>query len=248
MPETPTEYFNFRDAWTAAVLRHPDLSPAEKIVMLALIMHRNRTSGLAWPSSRSLADACDVSLQTARRAMQKGEKLGLLFTVRHGTGGEGADNRASVRRFLLPRGDASETLPSSEQGTPNVGVRSEQGTVTLPSTGYPPYPQESAPLPTGEYLTHEGTHEGTHEEKPFPDERRGSGAGGENPPTDFDYFTDHIEPMKRSSFKRFVEDQLGENYEWMLDEFAEANEFSTSRNWIKKFLGFARDWSESHAA
>lgn len=247
MTETAAEYFNFRDAWTSAVLQTPELSPAEKIVLLALIMHRNRTSGLAWPSSRSLADACDVSLQTARRSLQKGEKLGFLRTVKNGVGGEGMTNRASIRRFLLPRSITPETLPTGEQGTPNVGVTSEQGDQTLPTAGYPPYSHVSDPLPSGEYLTHEGT----HDLQPMNNNCSPTGVGGDPDEqadlTDFNYFLDHIEPVKRASFTRYC-DRLGVEYQWALDEFTVACDMSLSRNWIKKFLGFTRDWWESHAA
>ena len=246
MTETAAEYFNFRDAWTSAVLQDPGLSPAEKIVLLALIMHRNRTSGLAWPSSRSLADACDVSLQTARRSLQKGEKLGFLLTVKNGVGGAGMDNKTSIRRFLIPRSSDAETLPTGEQGPPDEGNTGEQGAETLPTAGYPPYPHVSAPLPSGEYLTHDLTHERTHDNNCSP-----TGVGGDPDEqadlTDFDYFLAHIEPVKRSSFTRYCE-RLGVEYQWALDEFTEACGMSLSRNWIKKFLGFTRDWAESHAA
>lgn len=247
MAETDAEYFNFRDAWSGVALRHPDLSPAEKIVLLALIMYRNRTSGVAWPSSRSLADDCDVSLQTARRALQKGEKFGLLFTVRQGTGGEGADNRASVRRFIIPKESAAETLPTGEQGTPNAGTRSDQGGQTLPSTGYPPYPHVSDPLPSGEYLTHEGTHDLQPMNNNHSSTRVEGDWGEHDEPTDFEDFLNRIEPMKHRSFTTLCAN-LGVDYQEALDTFEEYCGEQRSRNWIKKFIGFTRDWVESHAA
>lgn len=246
MAEIDAEYFNFRDAWSSVALRHPDLSPAEKIVLLALIMYRNRTSGVAWPSSRSLADDCDVSLQTARRALQKGEKFGLLFTVRQGTGGEGADNRASVRRFIIPKESAAETLPTGEQGTPNAGTRSDQGGQTLPSTGYPPYSHVSDPLPSGEYLTHEGTHDLQPMNNNHSSTRvEGDGGQHDDSPKDYDYFLDYLEPIKSHSFTEFC-DNNSLDYGEMLDIFEDycgeevIEEPGARQKWIKKFLGVCK--------
>lgn len=247
MTETAAQYARFNEAWSRAVLRHPELRASEKTVMLALLLYRNRESGLAWPSSRSLADACDVSLQTARRSLQKGEKLGLLLTVKNGVGGAGMDNKTSVRRFLIPRSSDAETLPTGEQGPPNAGNTGEQGAGTLLTGEYPPYSPVSAPLLTGEYLTPERTPEEEHLNNNYSPTVVGGDPNEQTEQTDFDYFLNHIEPVKRSSFTRYCE-RLGVEYQWALDEFTDACGMSLSRNWIKKFLGFTRDWAESHAA
>lgn len=243
--EENTRFAKFREDWSLAVLRCPDLTGNEKAVLWRLIFHRNGKQGTAeygtaWPSARSLAEDSATSLPTARRALQKAERLGFLATLQKGSNSTGA-NRTSVRTFLIP--NAEKVGITSDQGSvttdhipPDVGITSDQGG----------YHQRSGMGITTDHLTREGTFEGTRENNCSP-----TGVGGDPDEqadlTDFNYFLDHIEPVKRASFTRYC-DRLGVEYQWALDEFTVACDMSLSRNWIKKFLGFTRDWWESHAA
>lgn len=228
-------YFNFNDEWRSIVLRHPVLTAGQKLVLIALIQHRHSEKGTAWLTAKTLAEESGQSLSVARKALRIGEQEGLLVTLVHGTGGQGMENRSSVRGFTFPRTNGAEKGVPTDHDE-GEGCPYGQGRVS---------PQTTKGVPTG-YLTHDLTHERTHDNNCSP-----TGVGGDPDEqadlTDFDYFLAHIEPVKRASFTRYC-DRLGVEYQWALDEFTVACDMSLSRNWIKKFLGFTRDWAESHAA
>lgn len=256
--EENTRFAKFREDWSLAVLRCPDLTGNEKAVLWRLIFHRNGKQGTveygtAWPSARSLAEDSATSLPTARRALQKAERLGFLATLQKGSNSTGA-NRTSVRTFLIP--NAEKVGITSDQGSvttdhipPDVGITSDQGG----------YHQRSGMGITTDHLTREGTFEGTRENYSSPtgvggdpdgqDGQRTETDRGTTYPTDYNYFVDLVKgnPLLNDRLQAYARN-CGVHPQEAYDNFYESCGEDRSTSWIKKFRGFTRDWAESHAA
>jgi hypothetical protein len=72
--------------WQERVAARTDLSPAYKVVLWRLALHRNPKSGRCDPSYSTLAEECAVSERTAKRAIAKGEQVGIIAVARSGSG------------------------------------------------------------------------------------------------------------------------------------------------------------------
>lgn len=253
MSETAAEYHQFRDTWLSAVMRNPSFTGNEKAVLAVLLMHRNRKTGLAWPSAVALAKDTTVTDRTAKRALQKAEQLGYLKTVKHGTGGLGyGECRTSVRRFLIPTGDTTVPIglpDGSESGDAVVPVGRTRDT-SVPELGT----HASGTRDTSVHLTPEGT----PDREPLNKNHSPAAAGADRPDDEpkrrgIDYFTSRVEPLKRAAFTTHVENH-GHDYADILTEFIDENEGVTvpepgaRDKWSKKFNGWFRDWANTHAA
>jgi DNA-binding MarR family transcriptional regulator len=53
-----------------------DLSPSEKIVMIALDLHRNKETNTAWPRHKTLIELTGLSLTSLKRTLKSLEKKG----------------------------------------------------------------------------------------------------------------------------------------------------------------------------
>jgi hypothetical protein len=113
-PRSPVDILN----WNRQVLRLPELSSGEKCAGICIGGYVNGKSGYAWPGLATVAEDCGVSIQTARRAAHKLQRLGLLhIEARPGTSS----------RYHLGSGTEVET-PITDDSTPLSPVIAERAT------------------------------------------------------------------------------------------------------------------------
>jgi len=114
--------------WTAvpnAVLADPGLTPAAKLVLIALMSHDwlvddgnggKARKGVVWPSEQRLAQATGLTVRTVTRAIAALERCGYVAVERRGGGaglrytlraGANMDNLSTLRR---PNVDNLSTL------------------------------------------------------------------------------------------------------------------------------------------
>lgn len=235
---TKSSFEKFREEWMLAVLADTTLTAGQKLVLVRLVMHRNRKTGTAWPAASSLAADCAVSLSVARKALRIAEQRGYLVTVRAGHGGQpGSENRTSERGFSVPA--VQDPAPNDSNrvptDTPTVSLRTPNG------------------VPTG-YLTTEGTSEYEplnstpnavrgHVSQTFQDEIK-------HPhPVPFD--PQGLEDLAQTEdrCRKYIEAVTGtpptdaEYREW-LDRFADDLGSDEKPNWPKTFCAYVRDTYE----
>jgi DNA-binding transcriptional ArsR family regulator len=76
-----------RWAWIDHVLAiKQKLTPADKVVGVALVQHVNKQEGYAWPSHDRLAEKTALSSRHVRRSLRKLEKQGLISVGQRGGG------------------------------------------------------------------------------------------------------------------------------------------------------------------
>lgn len=143
-PRSPVDIIN----WNRQVLRLPELSSGEKCAGICIGGYVNGKSGYAWPGLATVAEDCGVSIQTARRAAHKLERLGLLhIEARPGTSS----------RYHLGSGVSTEVeTPITDDSTPLSPV-ADDGTSELatppnpPAGGYVDKSTRKTPAPTPHY-------------------------------------------------------------------------------------------------
>lgn len=91
-----TDHETFREAWILAMLKAADLTPSEKVVLYVLMLSCAPRFHTARVPASALAEACRTSVRTARRALQKGERLGYIVTTDRPPG------ETSMRKLTLP--------------------------------------------------------------------------------------------------------------------------------------------------
>jgi hypothetical protein len=79
-------------------LSQPDLSPTERLMLIALVTHRNPRTGYATPSMAQLAKDCGVTPRGARKILAQLERRGFIqrFYRRR------ADGRDNTNVYRLP--------------------------------------------------------------------------------------------------------------------------------------------------
>ena len=151
--KSSSKHEQFREQWILAVMKDEELSSGEKVVLIRLIMFRNRKDGMAWPTNTTLAEDCRTSESTVRRATGKAEDR-FLKRVQKGTGGQASSkNQTNKWSFLIP-----SNLSTSD------GVQEAEPLHTRPPSKSNPFTSEiSTPSPvevnpfTSDHLTTEGT-------------------------------------------------------------------------------------------
>jgi hypothetical protein len=247
------QWAQFRDNWEDAVCaptvngKDNTLTGVEKLVLLRYVRYRSRDTGMAYPSAARVAKDAGVSRRTALRALQRAEQLGFLITVKAG-GTSTGKNMSSERAFVIPTGsDTGGHGVVTETTNPSFGDR---GVVT----------QEAMGSDTGGHgvVTQEATqplNEPLNE--PLKDSspaeaggaRRAEADRSTEKPTSYDRFVEMVKdnPLLNERLAAYSREH-GLDPQEAYDEFYENCGEDMSRSWIKKFRGFVKDWSESHAA
>lgn len=234
---TKSSFEKFREGWMLAVLADTTLTAGQKLVLVRLVMHRNRKTGTAWPAASSLAADCAVSLSVARKALRIAEQRGYLVTVRAGHGGQpGSENRTSERGFSVP--EVQDPAPNNSNrvptDTPTVSLRTPNG------------------VPTG-YLTTEGTTEYEPLNSTSP-----KGRGSQFPTGEIEHPTavgwdqgraDILSVEKRC--RAYMEKITGtpptdDEFADVLTEMEEWIGDGVRPNWPAAFRGFVRDFYATH--
>lgn len=103
-----------------------------KLALLAFAKFADEQSGLAWPSMSTVADACSVSVDQARRLVHELARRGYLKQASDGTGGKPGSStvyRVAVETFGVddesdtPSADASRTPSAGASPTPSADAR-----------------------------------------------------------------------------------------------------------------------------
>lgn len=151
--KSSSKHEQFREQWILAVMKDEELTSGEKVVLIRLIMFRNRKDGMAWPSNPTLAEDCGVAESTVRRATRKAEDR-FLKKVQKGTGGQASSkNQTNKWSFLIP----------SNPSTSDRVEEAEPLHTRPPSKSNPSTSEISTPSPvnvnpsTSDHLTTEGT-------------------------------------------------------------------------------------------
>lgn len=234
---TKNTFEKFREDWMLAVLADTTLTAGQKLVLVRLVMHRNRKTGTAWPAASSLAADCAVSLSVARKALRIAEQRGYLVTVRAGHGGQpGSENRTSERGFSVP--EAQDPAPNDSNrvptDTPTVSLRTPNG------------------VPTG-YLTTEGTTDYEPLNSTSPTGRGSQFQTGEieHPtPVGWDQGRADILSIEKRC-RAYMEKITGtpptdDEFADMLTEIEEWIGYGVRPNWPAAFRGFVRDFYATH--
>src|SRR6476660_4954389 len=74
-----------KEAWLMLVASYPNLSGADLAVVIVLFKYPNSKRGIAWPSTRLIAQLTNRNLRTVMRSLQRLEKLKLISVI-HGRG------------------------------------------------------------------------------------------------------------------------------------------------------------------
>lgn len=151
--KSSSKHEQFREQWILAVMKDEELTSGEKVVLIRLIMFRNRKDGMAWPTNTTLAEDCRVAESTVSRATGKAKDR-FLKKVRQGTGGQASSkNQTNKWSFLIPSNpftsDGVEEAEPLHTRTPSKSNPSTSGIST-------PSPVEVNPF-TSDDLTTEGT-------------------------------------------------------------------------------------------
>lgn len=151
--KSSSKHEQFREQWILAVMKDEELTSGEKVVLIRLIMFRNRKDGMAWPTNTTLAEDCGVAESTVSRATGKAKDR-FLKKVRQGTGGQASSkNQTNKWSFLIPSNpftsDGVEEAEPLHTRTPSKSNPSTSGIST-------PSPVEVNPF-TSDDLTTEGT-------------------------------------------------------------------------------------------
>ena len=125
-------------AWQERVAAIPRtvLKDAYKVVLWRLALHRNRETGRCDPSELTLAKGAGVSLRTVKRAIAKGEELGLLAIGRSNSGLHYDHN--SYR--FLHEGVSSQTPVGGEMEDEGASSQTPQGVSSQTPNGCPVWP------------------------------------------------------------------------------------------------------------
>lgn len=151
--KSSSKHEQFREQWILAVMKDEELTSGEKVILIRLIMFRNRKDGMAWPTNTTLAEDCRVAESTVSRATGKAKDR-FLKKVRQGTGGQASSkNQTNKWSFLIPSNpftsDGVEEAEPLHTRTPSKSNPSTSGIST-------PSPVEVNPF-TSDDLTTEGT-------------------------------------------------------------------------------------------
>jgi hypothetical protein len=119
------------------------LKDAYKVVLWRLALHRNRETGRCDPSELKLAKGAGVSLRTVKRAIAKGEELGLLPIGRSNSGlhydhnnyrflHEGVSSQTPVAGEMEDEGVSSQTPVGGEMEDEGVSSQTPNGCPVWP--------------------------------------------------------------------------------------------------------------------
>jgi hypothetical protein len=119
------------------------LKDAYKVVLWRLALHRNRETGRCDPSELKLAKGAGVSLRTVKRAIAKGEELGLLAIGRSNSGlhydhnnyrflHEGVSSQTPVAGEMEDEGVSSQTPVGGEMEDEGVSSQTPNGCPVWP--------------------------------------------------------------------------------------------------------------------
>lgn len=151
--KSSSKHEQFREQWILAVMKDEELTSGEKVVLIRLIMFRNRKDGMAWPTNTTLAEDCGVAESTVRRATGKAEDR-FLKKVRQGSGGQASSkNQTNKWGFLIPSNPF--TSDGVEEAEP-LHTRPPSKSNPFTSGISTPSPVEVNPF-TSDHLTTEGT-------------------------------------------------------------------------------------------
>ena len=118
-------------AWQAMAVARKDLTSAFKSIAWVLALHRNVDSGRCDPSFKTLGDESGTSESTAKRAIARFERLGMIAVERTA----GGNNHSNHYRLTMPPGvsntDTLEQAQGCQTGRSGVSNRASKGVRAL---------------------------------------------------------------------------------------------------------------------